>query len=88
MADWSWKLLGVLFSVLVLTNAAAAMEEDDEEFFYAVTRAPAEYSLTQSYDGARDEQPLEIQPVLPQPSRFPQGTSQTFYETGGGARYD
>lgn len=87
MAVLKWGAIGAFLTVLVLTDVSWGAEDDDE-FFHAITRAPAEYSLKQSYDGARDEQPLEIQAVLPQPSRAPEGMPNVYENLGGGDSHD
>lgn len=81
MAKLHWKLFGAILSVLVFSNLSLAAEDDDE-FFHEILRAPAEYSLKLSYDGARDEQPLEVQAVLPQPNRSPEGLPDVYSVTG------
>lgn len=74
--------LSVLVSVLVSvmlgvtvgwTVAHAAGDEDD--FQEPSHRVANEAARRKSYPGARDEQSLEVQAVLPQPSRSPDGGS-------------
>lgn len=71
------RVLLALILVMAGFSFSSAMD-DDEEFFQTVSRAPAEYSLRRAYAGARDEQPLEVQAVLPQPLRSPDGSSISF----------
>jgi len=88
MANLHWKFVLTILSISLLSEISLAVEDDDE-FFHEITRAPAEYSLKLSYDGARDEQPLEVQAVLPQPNRSPEGVPDVYsISSEDGPSYD
>lgn len=67
---------GLVLAALALTLSAAQVSatEEDDEMFQSGRPAPTLKSKTRSYPGARDEQRLEVQVSLPQPTRNPDGT--------------
>ncbi len=67
----------LLFAVLgmVASPGFAWAQDDDDEIFQSLNRTSVEKARQRLYVGARDEQNLEVQPSLPQPSRSPDGTS-------------
>jgi hypothetical protein len=73
--------LAVMLVVLVLASLnssrafAGTVGDDDEDMFQSARRASAGKTRGRVYPGARDEQGLEVQVSLPQPSRNPDGTA-------------
>lgn len=66
-------LCAIIF--LLFSTVAWAALDDDDEMFQNVRRSSVGKSRGSAYLGARDEQSLEVQPSLAQPSRNPDGTS-------------
>jgi hypothetical protein len=70
---WVFFFLSALSGVSVPDTVWA--QDDDDEVFQSLNRTSVEKARQRLYVGARDEQNLEVQPSLPQPSRSPDGTS-------------
>jgi hypothetical protein len=65
----------LLLASLICVCGSFARAEDDDDFMEVAHRASQDTALRRSYPGARDEQNLEIQAALPQPTRSPDGTT-------------
>ena len=71
----SVALVALLLVFICSTALAAVGGDDDEDMFQTAHRASAGKTRGRAYLGARDEQGLEVQVSLAQPSRNPDGTA-------------
>ena len=68
--------LSALTAAVALSAApAGAAFEDEDDYPQAVLKSPADKARHKMYLGGRDEQDLEVQPALAQPSRQPDGSN-------------
>jgi hypothetical protein len=70
----NWLKFSVIGLALVAAHAVFA-GEDDDLFQNHQSNLTVDKSRQHNYVGSRDEQRLEVQVALPQPSRNPDGTS-------------
>jgi hypothetical protein len=71
-----------LITLLVLATASFAHADEDDDFMEVTHHSSLDTSHRRSYPGARDEQSLEIQAALPQPTRSADGSAAVLEEDG------
>lgn len=79
VSSFNFEMLTRLTIAMALVLAAAvpaqAAFDDDDDYPQTVMRSQPDRARHKMYLGGRDEQDLEVQPALAQPTRQPDGTN-------------